>query len=168
MCYVGIQAQSSPSPPANAGVMSDLSEPRGDSPEARYQVAKAEVLEMVAATPSTMEAVQRHLCHYLDQLGQKDTFSSQHTLNERQKIDQRVRNFDMKHCAAWRELRRRGWDRLSQTELLSIAQLLGKKLAIPVDREAKRRKSVLVKWFEENLIGLRPLLDCVELVFEAL
>jgi hypothetical protein len=136
------------------------------SAEERYQTAKSEVLEMVALNPGIAHSLTRHLLDYIVQLEQDDVYAIQHTLNERLKIDQRIRNFDMKHSPAWHELKRRGWDRLSQAELLSIAQLLGKKLSIHVDREAKRRKNVLVKWFEENLSRLSPLLDCIQLVFE--
>ena len=42
---------------------------------------------------------------------------------------------------------------------MSIAEVLGHMLHIRVDREAKRRKEVLIKWFEENIEAIHPMLD---------
>ena len=88
------------------------------------------------------------------------------TTHERLRIDDRIRNFEYEESEAWAELRKRGWDQLRQAELLSIALLLSMKLKVPIDREAKRRKNVLVKWFDENLAELRMKMDYVSLVFK--
>jgi hypothetical protein len=52
---------------------------------------------------------------------------------------------------------------LNQTELLSIAQVLGWMLDIRVDREAKRRKEVLVKWFDEHWSAISDTVNLIRL-----
>lgn len=85
---------------------------------------------------------------------------------ERNRIDERIKDFDYERSTAWFELQRRGWDRLNQAELLRIAQILGTKTGISIDREAKRRKGVLVKWFDENMDLLGPKMGFIKLIFD--
>lgn len=42
------------------------------------------------------------------------------------------------------------------TDALCLAKLLSCYLDIPLDRAAQRRKSVLVKWFDENIRVIEP------------
>jgi hypothetical protein len=130
----------------------------------RYLSSRAELLDLVRSNPAASGAISHHLNRFLLALNDEQPYSLIQTRNERTKIDERIRTFDYTRSPAWRELSLRGWDQLSQSELLSVAQVLEKKLAIPLDREAKRRKNLLVKWFEENLADLRPVLDNIELV----
>lgn len=132
----------------------------------RYLSSKCALLDLIRTNHAAASAISHHLNRFLLSMCHEQPYSVIATTNERQKIDERIRNFDYEKSNAWMELARRGWDQLSQAELLSIAQIFGKKFTIPIDREAKRRKSVLVKWFEENLNALRPHLDNIELVFE--
>jgi hypothetical protein len=41
---------------------------------------------------------------------------------------------------------------------VSIADLVAKKLDIRLDRDARRRKAVMIKWFNENWEVIEPLL----------
>lgn len=129
----------------------------------RYLHAKQEILNLVEKNPLVGASINRHLFHFVSSMRFIETGCIQH---ERHRIDERIRNFDYERSDAWTELKRRGWDQLSQAELLSIAQILGKKLGIELDREAKRRKSILVKWFDENLTVLRSRMGNIDLVFE--
>ena len=131
----------------------------------RYLHAKKEIMNLIEKNPTASASINRHLLHFISSMRFIETGCIQH---ERHRIDERIRNFEYERSEAWAELRRRGWDQLSQAELLSIAQLLGKKLGIELDREAKRRKSILVKWFDENLTALRSRMGNITLVFEEL
>lgn len=131
----------------------------------RYLHAKKEILNLIDKNPAAGASINRHLLHFISSMRFIETGCIQH---ERHRIDERIRNFEYERSEAWAELRRRGWDQLSQSELLSIAQILGKKLGIELDREAKRRKSILVKWFDENLTALRSRMGNITLVFEDL
>ena len=62
----------------------------------------------------------------------------------------RLANFDWCNCQARRFLDS-VFERMNGTVMLSLAQVISKKLGISLDREATRRKAVLYKWYEENL-----------------
>jgi hypothetical protein len=48
--------------------------------------------------------------------------------------------------------------KLSHDELVSIGGLVANALQIRLDRDARRRKSVMIKWFEEHWIEIQPIL----------
>ena len=82
---------------------------------------------------------------------------------EKERIANRLGNFNPKDTPVWREITQRFGSSIKQPELLSIATVLAQNANIKLDRDAKRRKSVLVKWFEENWQIIRPYLDYVVL-----
>jgi hypothetical protein len=53
--------------------------------------------------------------------------------------------------------------RLVHEELVSIAVLVADRLNITVDIDARRRKVVMFKWFEENWASIEPLLHDIVL-----
>ena len=63
---------------------------------------------------------------------------------------QRMAGFDEKTSRAYTFLCKRFGPKMSQQEMLSLAQVVTDTLDIPLDREASRRKKVLIKWFDEN------------------
>jgi hypothetical protein len=48
-------------------------------------------------------------------------------------------------------------------ELISIGHLVAARVGIRPDRDARRRKSVMLKWFEENWTVIEPLLGSIVL-----
>jgi hypothetical protein len=82
---------------------------------------------------------------------------------ERCRVAARLGSFHSKSSTAWAEIVKRFGDGLNQTELLSIAQVLGWMLDIRVDREAKRRKEVLVKWFDEHWSAISDTVNLIRL-----
>jgi hypothetical protein len=82
---------------------------------------------------------------------------------ERSRVVARLTNFHSKSSSAWAEITKRFGSSLNQTELLSIAEVIGWKLGIRVDREAKRRKEVLVKWFEEHWAEIADIVSTIRL-----
>lgn len=97
----------------------------------------------------------------------KSTFEDQpiqsQTELERMRVDKRLKGFQVKDSIAWKEICKRFGSNLNQVELLSIAEVIGNQLNIKVDREAKRRKEVLIKWFDENYSSIGPFLDKIVL-----
>lgn len=85
---------------------------------------------------------------------------------EKMRVKERLESFDMKNCRAWKEITNRFGPSLNQSELLGIAEIIAEAANIKVDREAKRRKEVIVKWFEENIETVLPILERIELVDE--
>ncbi|KAK8834742.1 hypothetical protein M9Y10_011163 [Tritrichomonas musculus] len=82
---------------------------------------------------------------------------------EKERITNRLNGFNPKDNTAWREITNRFGNNIKQPELLSIATVLANNANIKLDRDAKRRKSVLIKWFEENWKAILPFLDYVVL-----
>ena len=85
---------------------------------------------------------------------------------ERNKLTDRLSNFDYSRSPAWKIIKKKGWDNLNQRELLSIASILAEKCNITLDREAKRRKAILIKWFDENLSLLLPAIEFIRLEYD--
>lgn len=95
----------------------------------------------------------------------KDDTPHLRTQSEREKchLKKRLSGFDWKQSRAWREITRHFGSGLSQDELLAIAEILATAVGLRTDRAARRRKEVLIKWFDENLSVLEPLFPRVEL-----
>jgi hypothetical protein len=83
--------------------------------------------------------------------------------HEKQRIACRLEGFNAKDTAVWNALAQKFGSNIKQPELLSIATVLSKNANVRLDRDAKRRKSVLLKWFEENWNAVSPYLDYVVL-----
>lgn len=82
---------------------------------------------------------------------------------EKRRIRDRLNGFHPKQSLVWREIKRRFGNQLRHGELLSIAEVAATFAGVFLDRDAKRRKSVLIKWFQENWNVLLPYLSCVVL-----
>jgi hypothetical protein len=82
---------------------------------------------------------------------------------ERERVDSRLRGFNPHESVAWADIRRRFGDSLNQAELRSLAEVIGSEVGIKVDREAKRRKEVLIKWFDENYGVIQGVLGKIEM-----
>jgi hypothetical protein len=82
---------------------------------------------------------------------------------ERERVQRRIEGFNWQKSFAWFHLCCMYGPKLKQDELLSIADILAKKLEIKLDRDARRRKAVMIKWFEENWIRIRHLLPFIVL-----
>ena len=80
---------------------------------------------------------------------------------EKFRIQNRLRDFNPRENQAWKEITSRFGTSLKQPELLSIAQVLSQNANVKLDRDAKRRKCVLIKWFSENWSKLQPFLGYV-------
>jgi hypothetical protein len=139
---------------------------RGFADDPRYIGAKSKLFDLLRGSVGLLPVVETQLHQFVQELRHEQEGCIFHTVQERRKLNHRIANFRVFESKAWQELASRGWDGLTHAELLSVAQVLVNKLSIPVDREAKRRKCILVKWFDEHLEDIRPLLDFIHLEFE--
>jgi hypothetical protein len=80
---------------------------------------------------------------------------------EKERIAVRLSGFNARENDAWKEMTRRFGSSIKHPELLTMAEALAKQAKLMLDRDAKRRKTVLIKWFEENWEAIRPHLDQV-------
>lgn len=70
----------------------------------------------------------------------------------------RLRDFNEKDSSAYAKLCELFGPKPSQQELLSLAQVVSANLNILLDREAMRRKKVLIKWYDENFSKIESFL----------
>jgi hypothetical protein len=85
---------------------------------------------------------------------------------ERHQNAQRLRGFNQKESPAYQFLCNRYGLNLTREELLSLARVAAEQLKIPLDREAHRRKAILIKWDDENWGVLEPFLDRCAVVID--
>jgi hypothetical protein len=83
--------------------------------------------------------------------------------SEKERIASRLQGFDHRDNDVWKAISRKFGTNLKQEELLSIANVLAERAGVHLDRDAKRRKAVLVKWFNENWAAVSPYLDYIVL-----
>jgi hypothetical protein len=74
-----------------------------------------------------------------------------------------VSGFDWQSSFTWNCLVRLFGPKLRHEELVSIAELVGPKVGIRVDRNARRRKVVMIEWFKDNWPVIEPFLLLVVL-----
>lgn len=86
-----------------------------------------------------------------------------HLNNELLRIAVRLQGFNPKDNFVTKEITRRFGANLKQGELINIAQVIADTAQIKLDRDAKRRKNVLLKWFEEHWAQITPYLDYIVL-----
>jgi hypothetical protein len=78
---------------------------------------------------------------------------------EKEWLQQEMKGFEPEKSEAWKFLAGRYGEKISKDELLSLGQVAAMELGITLVRDYKRRKSTMIKWFQDNLTRLRPFLE---------
>jgi hypothetical protein len=81
------------------------------------------------------------------------------TSEEVMRISKRTENWTPEGSEVWRTLQNIFGERIQLHALLDVAIRLSQEAGITLDRDAKRRKNVLIKWFEEHWDKIYPLLN---------
>ena len=84
-------------------------------------------------------------------------FSASYNL-ERKRIQKRLLGFSTDSSVAYQILTSK-FGYINQKELLHIAEVCSTETKIRIDRDAKRRKMVLLKWFDENWEQISPVIN---------
>jgi hypothetical protein len=59
-------------------------------------------------------------------------------------------DFDWKESKEWADLRQRYGEDIHLADVLDLARIVAERSALALDREARRRKSELIKWFHDH------------------
>lgn len=86
-----------------------------------------------------------------------------HLSNEMIRVSQLVQEFNVNKSNAWIYLRSNYGEKITHSDLIRIAKIVSSYTGIKVSRDAKRRKLVLLKWFDENWLTIKPILKMVTL-----
>lgn len=73
-----------------------------------------------------------------------------HSESEKDRIMKRLNGFEYKTSQAWIEISKRFGNDVKREDLCEFAKKISNDLNIKLDRDAKRRKDVLLKWFDDN------------------
>lgn len=74
-------------------------------------------------------------------------------------VKKKLKDFDLAKSRAWAKLTAKYGPKISQEELLSLAQVVSVHKSIELFREYKRRKKMLIQWFDDNYDVVMPFLD---------
>lgn len=74
-------------------------------------------------------------------------------------VQEKLADFEPTNCDAWIKLTGRFGPKISQEELLSLAEVVSHQLGIELFREYKRRKNMLIKWFDEHVDEVWPYIE---------
>ena len=78
---------------------------------------------------------------------------------EVERVGNRLAGFSWKNANSWKQISKLFGDDIKQITLRNIAEDLSHKLDVHLDRDAKRRKCVLIKWFDENWNRISSLIE---------
>lgn len=120
--------------------------------------------------PEIVSDIKQSLIRLMYRLQNLEADFDKQTTVERLKLLKRIQNrsYDVKSSAAFKKIQKLGWDKLNQKELRSIAQVISKKSGISLDREAKRRREILLTWFDENFDQISEHMDHIVLEYDPL
>jgi hypothetical protein len=136
--------------------------PMGDP---RFRTATRRLSELSGADSSPSQPILAGLRHLAQILQFETSAASSSVQQEREIISQRVGSFSTRESRPWKYLQGRGLDQLSSKELLGIAHVLAKETNLQIDREARRRKGMLVKWMDDNWDVIFPVFPTLQLLF---
>jgi hypothetical protein len=78
---------------------------------------------------------------------------------ERNFVERNRQDFDAYSCRAWVRLTKKYGPTISHNNLLSLAHVVSVHTKLPLLRESKRRKDMLIKWFEDNIDLVWPFIE---------
>ena len=77
---------------------------------------------------------------------------------EKQKLAMKLNGFDYKTSDSWKSIVAMFGSDIKRTTLCEIAKFIASKKGIRMDRDSKRRKDVLLKWYSDNWA------DCIDIL----
>ena len=84
-------------------------------------------------------------------------------VNELVRVQKRVNGFDANCSDAWTALCQQFGNKITHEELVSIAEAIKPYCNIKLDRDARRRKSVILKWYQDNWADIKQYIQYVSL-----
>lgn len=106
--------------------------------------------DLLIDEPSTIPKLYHHRSN-------KSAQVSKSAIDERKRIRKRIANFDQRKSQAWKYLTLMYGPQIKHEKLINLAEYAASYLKIYIDRDARRRKCVLIKWFDENWNKIGPL-----------
>jgi len=81
------------------------------------------------------------------------------SIREKSRIEARLKGFEPSESIAWNKLEQKFGNQIKRNDLINLATVLSTIAQCDLDRDAKRRKSVLIRWFDENWFLIEKYID---------
>jgi hypothetical protein len=132
----------------------------------RFQKAVAQLLNMVLTNPGIQSDTAESLRAVAQQFG-GDAFGVPDRLQkERKSLNNRMKGLH-KVPSPWNHvLEERGLINMRFSEIVALVEVMANSVGLPMDRECKRRKTVLFEWVDHHWAVLAPVLPLLSLEFE--
>ena len=123
-------------------------------PQLLAPLAPLEPAQLLPSVPSTQTTQSTPL-------GRRKRRTDGQMSEERMRVAKRLQNYQYTDTLAWKFVKEAFFSRNTGHNLLALARSISRDTGIRLDRDATRRKKVLLKWFNENLpaiiryLGLR-------------
>lgn len=85
---------------------------------------------------------------------------------ESQKVKKRIANFDVENCRAIKLLKEAYGKGIVHQEVKSLAHVICDVSNLKLDRDEKRDSKLLIKWFDDNIEVIEPLIKNLSLLDE--
>lgn len=121
------------------------------------------ILDYLANQEIDYDLVETSLRNIKDELilaSNNPTIETTDNIAETQKKKKKD-SFNYKDTEAYQMIIDKFGNNVRQQELIQIACCLSKKIGVKVERDSKRRKDLLFKWFQENIDKISPILHQV-------
>jgi hypothetical protein len=132
----------------------------------RFQKAVTKLFNIAFTNPRTQSDAVEVLRAVARQFT-GETFGAPNSLQrERQCLQTRLKGFHKLTSPSYQAFQERGLSDRRFPEIVSIIEVLADYANLPMDRECKRRKSVLFGWADRQWHILEPLLPLISLEFD--
>jgi hypothetical protein len=132
----------------------------------RFCLARDHIPKIDSEFPELHEKLQSELKKIVETLTASSTGVSKYQQQERLILNNRLQSFEMKKSKSFFFFQEQGWTTRPFSNLVSIAELFSHKTGILMDRESKRRKTLLFKWLEDNWEACLPYAQRLDLEYE--
>jgi hypothetical protein len=122
----------------------------------RFTQASRHLAELLASGAAPQARLESQLQLLLDNLDGARGGATASQAHERVEIQSRLTDFTPQRSPALAVIAGRGFDKLTFAELRSMGEVMAHHAGIEIDRQAKRRRSVFMKWLHDNWETLEP------------
>lgn len=82
---------------------------------------------------------------------------------EKERIMQKLAGFEYRSSMAWHTLMQLYGPDVKRSSLCEIAKFISRTQGLKMDRDSKRRKDVLIKWYHDNWASVFPMLPYIKI-----
>jgi hypothetical protein len=132
----------------------------------RFQKAAAPLLNMPLTNPRIQSDTAEDL-HAIAQQFAREAFRTPASVqNERKSLNDRIELFDPVSSPWHHTLEERGLINMRFPEMLALVEVMADYVNLSIDRESKRRKTVLFEWVDRHWAVLAPVLPLISVELE--